>query len=153
MEREEKPPMLSTHRFAVLVGATAFGVAASLLAACTSGRPRSDQLIAHADVSGLIGNTVVEYDRQNPAFVVKVQLYADGTYRTWVSVGFKPITTTGTWREQGGKLCYTQSSKPIPGTPTYFCAHGMDGKNVGDTWIERWPDGRMFKAQVLAGSS
>src|ERR1700733_13412804 len=137
--------MLSVHRFSVLVGATALGVAASLLAACASVPQRSDQLIAHVDVSGLIGNTIVEYDRRNPEFVVKGQLYADGTYKTWVSGGFKTITTTGTWNEQDGKLCYTQSSKPIPGTPTYFCAHDMDGKKVGDTWIERWPDGRMFK--------
>jgi hypothetical protein len=129
--------MLSTHRFSVLVGATALGVAS----------------VALADVSGLFGNTVVEYDRQNPQFVVKVQLYADGTYQSSASVGFKTITTTGTWKEQDGKLCYTQTSTPTPGTPTYFCAKGGDGMKVGDTWIERWPDGRMFKARVVAGSN
>ena len=145
--------MLSTRRFSVRFGATALGIAATLLAACAPVPRRSDQLIAHADVSGLIGNTVVEYDRQNPEFVVKVQLYADGTYQTRVSGGFKTIMTTGTWKEQDGKLCYTQTSKPIPGNPTHSCAHDMDGKKVGDTWVEQWPNGRMFKAQVVAGSN
>lgn len=129
--------MMKTLRISVLSGAAALGVAS----------------VALADVSGLFGNTLVEYDRQNPEIVVKVQLYADGTYQTWVSAGFKPITTTGTWKEQDGKLCYTQTSKPIPGRPTYFCAKGMVGRKVGDTWIERgWDDGRWYKGPVVAGS-
>ena len=109
--------------------------------------------VALADVSGLFGNTSVLYDRQNPEFVVKVQLYADGTYQSSVTVGFNTITTTGTWKEQDGKLCYTTTSKPIAGFPTYHCAKGMDGLKVGDTWIERWPDGRMFKGRVVAGTN
>jgi len=104
-------------------------------------------------VSGLIGNTVVEYDRHNPEVMVKVQLHADGTYQTWVSGGFKTITTTGTWNEQHGKLCYTLTSRPIPGYPTHSCAHDMDRKKVGDTWIERWEDGREYKGRVVAGSN
>ncbi|HEY6456952.1 MAG TPA: hypothetical protein VIY90_16890 [Steroidobacteraceae bacterium] len=103
-------------------------VAASLLTACAALPQHSDQSIAHADVSGLIGNTVVEYDRQSPQFVVKVQLYADGTYQSSASGGFKTTMTTGTWKEQ-------------------------DGMKVGDTWIEQWPDGRMFKGRVVAGSN
>jgi len=127
------------------------GIAALLLAACESVPQHADQLTAHAEMSGLFGNTIIQYDRQNPEFVVRGQLFADGTYQTWASGGFKTITTMGTWKEQDGKLCYTQSSKPIPGTPTYFCAKGMDGRKVGDTWIERWPDGRTFKGRVVAG--
>jgi hypothetical protein len=129
--------MLNTLRISLLSGAAAFGVAS----------------VALADVSGLFGNTAVLYDRQNPEFVVKVQLHADGTYQTWASAGFKAITTTGTWKEQDDKVCYTQTSKPIPGTPTYFCAKGGGGRKVGDTWLERWDDGRMFKGRVVAGSN
>jgi hypothetical protein len=129
--------MLNPLRISLLSGAAALGVVS----------------VALADVSGLFGNTSVLYDRQNPEFVVKVQLHADGTYQTWVSAGFKPITTMGTWMERDGKLCYIQTSKPIPGTPTYFCAKGMGGRKVGDTWLERWDDGRMFKGRVVAGSN
>jgi hypothetical protein len=128
--------MLNTLRVSLLSGAAALGVVS----------------VALADMSGLFGNTVVEYDRQNPEIVVKVQIHPDGTYQTWVSAGFRPITTTGTWAERDGKLCYTQTSKPIPGRPSYFCAKGMDGKKVGDTWIERgWDDGRWYKGRVVAG--
>ena len=145
--------MLSTHHFSVLAGTTALGVAASLLAACASVPQRSARLIAQEDVPGLIGNTIVEYDRQNPEFVVKVQLHADGTYRSSAGSGFKPVTTAGSWQEEDGKLCYTQTSTPIPGNPSHSCAPDMDGKKVGDTWIERWPNGRTFKAEVIAGSN
>jgi hypothetical protein len=136
MDREEETTMLSTLRLSVLGGAAALGVVS----------------VAVADMSGLVGNTLVEYDRQNPEIVIKVQLYADGSYQSWVSAGFKPITTQGTWKEQDGKLCYTQTSKPIPGRPTYFCAKGMDGKKVGDTWLRRDDDyGRWYKGRVVAG--
>ncbi len=130
--------MLNTFRTSLLTGAAALAMVSA----------------AVADVSGLIGNTVVEYDRQKPEIVVKTQLYADGTYQSWVSWPGGDTTTKGTWKEQDGKLCYTQTSKPIPGRPTYFCAKGMDGKKVGDTWIERgWDDGRWYKSRVVAGSN
>ncbi len=109
--------------------------------------------VAAADVSGLLGNTIVAYDRRNPEIVIKTQLHADGTYQTWVSGGLgKPITTRGTWQELDGKLCYTQTSKPIPGRPTHFCAKGMGGRKVGDTWILLWDDGTMYKGRVVAGT-
>ena len=129
--------MLDTLRICLLSGAATLGVAS----------------VALADVSGLFGNTIVEYDRQNPEFVVKGQLYSDGTYQTWTSGGFRTITTTGTWKEQDGKLCYTQTSPPIPGRPIHFCIHDMDGKKVGDTWIDRWEDGGTYKSRVVAGSN
>jgi hypothetical protein len=129
--------MLKKFRSALLSGAAALGVAS----------------VAMADMSGLVGNTLVEYDRQNPELVIKVQLHADGSYQSWVSAGFKALMMTGTWKEQDGKLCYTQTSNPIPGRPTYFCAKGMDGKKVGDTWLRRDDDyGRWYKGRVVAGS-
>jgi hypothetical protein len=27
----------------------------------------------------------------------------------------------------------------------------MDGRKVGDTWLERWDDGRWYKGRVVAG--
>jgi hypothetical protein len=108
--------------------------------------------VALADVSGLVGNTLVEYDRQNHEIVIKTQLHADGSYQSWISAGPATITTNGTWKELDGKLCYTQTSKPIPGRPTYFCAKGMDGRKVGDTWLRRDDDyGRWYKGRVVAG--
>ncbi len=129
--------MLNKLRISLLSGVAAFGVASAAL----------------AEVSGLFGNTVVAYNRRNPEIVVKTQIYADGTYQTWVSAGFNTSTTAGTWKEQDGKLCYTQTSKPIPGGPSYFCAKGMDGKKVGDTWIDRREDGASYKSRVFAGSN
>lgn len=128
--------MLNAIRLCILGGAGALGLVA----------------VAVADVSGLIGNTLVLHDRQNPEIVIKTQLNADGSYDASVSDGLNTTVTTGTWKEQDGKLCYTQTSKPIPGRPTYFCAKGMDNRKVGDTWLERWNDGRMYKGQVIAGS-
>jgi hypothetical protein len=110
--------------------------------------------VALADMSGLVGNTLVEYDRQNHEIVIKVQLHADGSYQSWVGDGLTTVTTTGTWKEQDGKLCYTQTSKPIRGRPTYFCAKGMNGKKVGDTWLRRDDDyGRMYTGTVVAGTN
>jgi hypothetical protein len=106
--------------------------------------------VAVADVSGLIGNTILHSDRQHPESVVKIQLNADGSFQALMNGG---ITAMGTWAEQDGKLCYTIVSKQPPGRPKHFCARGMDGKKVGDTWIERWDDGRWYKSQVVAGSN
>jgi hypothetical protein len=97
-----------------------------------------------SDVSGLIGNTVVMVGN---GIDIRVKLHADGTYDQDDVNGFP---TKGTWKEENGELCYTPT-KPLPGNPTYFCAKHMDGKQVGDRWAERWPDGRTFRGQVVAG--
>lgn len=129
--------MSKTLRISCLCGAAALGVASA----------------AVADVSGLVGNTVIAYERQHREITIKVQLHADGTYQTWISGGLgKPATTQGTWNERDGRLCYTQTSLPVPGRPTHFCAHDMNGKKVGDAWLERWDDGMWYKARVVAGS-
>jgi hypothetical protein len=104
--------------------------------------------LAVADISGLIGNTKLHYDRQHPEIVVKIQLNADGSFQALVD---RNTTAAGTWREQDGKLCYTITSKQPAGRPNHVCARGMDGKKVGDTWIERWDDGRWYKGRVVAG--
>jgi hypothetical protein len=138
LQRGEETPVLNTLRISLLGGVAALGVAS----------------VAVADMSGLFGNTIVAFDRRNPEIVVKTQLNADGTYQAWVSGNLgKPVTTQGTWNEQDGKLCYTQTSPPIPGRPIHFCIHDMDGKKVGDTWIDRWEDGGTYKSRVVAGSN
>jgi hypothetical protein len=84
---------------------------------------------AHADMSGLVGNTIQITGANN--LNVKIQLHADGTYQTTSPQG----VVKGTWKADGDKLCYTQTDPAPPaGRPNPFCAQGMDGKKVGDTW-------------------
>ncbi len=99
---------MNTFRIALLIGAGALGIVS----------------VGVADVSGLIGNTILHYDRQHPEFVVKIQLNADGSFQALVD---RNTTATGTWEEQGNKLCYTITSKQPPGRPNHFCARG-DGR-------------------------
>ena len=101
---------------------------------------------AHADMSGLVGNTI-QLSGGN-GFSVKVQLHADGTYQTTTAQG----VVKGTWKDDGGKLCYTQTDPAPPaGRPNPFCAEGMDGKKVGDTWTIPGQNGASMKGSVAAG--
>jgi hypothetical protein len=124
--------MANRFRIALLSGAAALAVAG----------------VAIADVSGLVGNTILRYERQHPELVVKLQLNADGSFQALIDT---KITATGAWEERDGKLCFSITSKQPPGRPSHFCAHGMDGKKVGDSWLERWDDGHWYKARVVAG--
>jgi hypothetical protein len=89
--------ILNEGRFSILVGA-ALGFACA----------------AYADVSGLIGNTCILFGNVGSVFSeVRVKLHADGTYEQQTRPGG---TTRGIWKEENGKLCYTQSDpKPRPG--------------------------------------
>jgi hypothetical protein len=101
---------------------------------------------AHADMSGMVGNTVVLAGGDN---TIKVQLHADGTYQTSLSNG---TTVKGTWADNGGQLCYTQTDPAPPaGRPNPFCVPGMDGKKVGDTWSQPGPGGATMNGSVVAG--
>jgi hypothetical protein len=100
---------------------------------------------AYADVSGLVGNTVLLTTGNGGQ--IKVQLHSDGTYQTTTPQG----TVKGTWKFDNGQLCYTQTDPaPAAGRPNPFCAQGMDGKKVGDTWSQQGPGGDM-KGSVVAG--
>jgi hypothetical protein len=101
---------------------------------------------AHADMSGLVGNTV-NLSGAN-GFSVKVQLHPDGTYQTTTAQG----TVKGTWKADGAQLCYTQTDPaPAAGRPNPFCVQGMDGRKVGDTWTQPGPGGATMNGTVTAG--
>lgn len=100
---------------------------------------------AYADVSGLVGNTVLLTTPNGGQ--IKVQLHSDGTYVTTTPQG----SVKGAWKFDAGQLCYTQTDPAPPaGRPNPFCAPGMDGKKVGDTWSQQGPGGEM-KGSVVAG--
>ena len=101
---------------------------------------------AHADMSGMVGNTIVLNGANN--LVIKVQLHADGTYQTAVGAG---PAVKGTWKDKAGQLCYTQTDPAPPaGQPAEFCAPGMNGRKVGDTWTQQGPGGQL-NGSVVAG--
>lgn len=101
--------------------------------------------VAYADVSGLVGNTVVL--SMGNGGEIKVQLHSDGSYQTTTPQG----VVKGTWKFDNGQLCYTQTDPAPPaGRPNPFCAPGMDGKKVGDTWTQQGQGGEM-KGSVVAG--
>lgn len=122
--------MLKTVRVGVLAGAVALVLAGG----------------AHADMSGMVGNTIQLTGGNGQ--VIKVQLHADGTYQTVVGGG---PTIKGTWKDKDGQLCYTQTDPaPQAGAPAEFCAPGMNGRKVGDTWTQQGPGGQM-NGTVVAG--
>jgi hypothetical protein len=101
---------------------------------------------AWADMSGLVGNTIHMTGPNN--MDIKVQIKADGTYQTVSAQG----TVKGTWKADGDKLCYTQTDPAPPAArPNPFCAQGMDGKKVGDTWTVPGPNNTTMNGSVVAG--
>ena len=102
---------------------------------------------ASADMTGMVGNTVVLAMPDNST--IKVQLHADGTYQTVVANG---PAVKGTWAAVNGQLCYTQTDPaPAAGRPNPFCVQGMDGRKVGDTWTQPGPGGATMNGSVVAG--
>ncbi len=102
--------------------------------------------VAHADMSGMVGNTIVLTGANNMS--IKVQLHADGSYQT--AIGGGP-TVKGTWKDNNGQLCYHQTDPaPAAGQQADFCAPGMNGRKVGDTWTQQGPGGQM-NGTVVAG--
>ena len=101
---------------------------------------------AQADMAGMVGNTIVLSGANN--LMIKVQLHADGTYQTLVGGG---PTVKGVWKDKDGQLCYTQTDPaPAAGQPAEFCAPGMNGHKVGDTWTQQGPGGTL-NGSVVAG--
>jgi hypothetical protein len=101
---------------------------------------------AHADMSGMVGNTILLNGANNT--VIKVQLHSDGTYQTVIGGG---PTIKGTWKDNNGQLCYHQTDPAPPaGQSGDFCAPGMNSRKVGDTWTQQGPGGQMT-GSVVAG--
>jgi hypothetical protein len=102
---------------------------------------------AHADVQGLVGNTVV--GATTDGVTRRIQLHADGTYRITVSDGSHSI---GTWSTQGDKLCYTRiEPKPGPKDVNPLCVEGFDGHKLGDAWTTTGHHGLATKRTVVQG--
>ena len=98
---------------------------------------------ALADMSGMVGNTI---QITTPNGVVKIMLHSDGTYQTSLPDG---SGSKGTWSEQDGALCYTQTDPAPPADrPNPFCAPGMSGKKVGDSWTQQGPGGSVTGSVV-----
>ncbi len=102
---------------------------------------------ARADMSGLVGNTVVGV---TPDKVTRrIQLHADGSYRITLSDG---SVSTGTWSEDAGKLCYNRIDPPAPaGSPDPLCVQGFDGHKAGEAWSAPWRNGGTMSLTVVPG--
>lgn len=102
---------------------------------------------AHADVAGLVGNTVV--GSTTDGLTRRIQLHADGSYRIMVSDG---SFSTGTWSTQGDKLCYMRiAPKPGPKDVNPLCVEGLDGHKLGDAWTTTGHRGLSMKMTVVQG--
>ena len=102
---------------------------------------------ARADVSGLIGNTVV--GTTTDGLTRRIQLRADGAYRITVSDGSE---SSGTWSTQGAQLCYFAiAPKPAQGAANPLCVEGLDGHKLGDAWAATGHHGLPMKMTVVRG--
>ena len=119
-------------RLGLLAGAATLGLAGPAL----------------ADMSGLVGNTVVG-TTPGDGLTRRIQLHADGTYRIAVSDG---SASTGTWSVQGARLCYLAvDPKPAAGAPNPLCVEGLDGHKPGDAWTTTGHHGLEMKMTVIRG--
>jgi len=114
-----------------IVGIGAFALAIGALAAGP----------ASADMSGLVGNTIVA--NYSDGSVTKVRPAADGTFTIERSGG----SFHGTWKDDGQQVCYQESDPSIkavcsPSTP----------RKVGDSWSVTDPNGVTVTVKIVAGS-
>ena len=102
---------------------------------------------AMADVSGLVGNTVVgTFPDGN---TVKVHMKADGTFDQ--TMGGQ--AASGTYAIDPAKgVCMTQTTPAPPADAQPMCVPSLDGKKVGDSWDLPGPkEGTTVKVTVVAG--
>ena len=93
----------------------------------------------------------VSLDTPDPAVVAPVGgiRHADGSYRITVSDG---STSTGTWKAEGTKLCYTRiDPAPAAGDPNPLCVEGLDGHKAGDRWMATGHHGLPMTMSVVSG--
>jgi hypothetical protein len=102
---------------------------------------------AGADMSGLVGNTVI--GSTPDGLTRRIQLHADGTYRITVSDG---SMSTGTWSAKASKLCYLRiDPKPGPNDSNPLCVDGFDNHKLGDAWTTTGHHGLLMKMTVVRG--
>ena len=114
-----------------MIGAGALALALGALAAGP----------ASADMSGLVGNTIVA--NYSDGSVTKVHPAADGTFTIQRPGG----TFHGTWKDDGQQVCYQESDPSVkavcsPSTP----------RKVGDSWSVTDPNGVTVTVTIAAGS-
>jgi len=114
-----------------IVGIGAFALAIGALAAGP----------ASADMSGLVGNTIVA--NYSDGSVTKVHPTADGTFTIERAGG----TFHGTWKDDGQQVCYQESDPSVkavcsPSTP----------RKVGDSWSVTDPNGVTVTVTIAAGN-
>jgi hypothetical protein len=103
--------------------------------------------VAHADMSGLVGNTVI--GSTPDGLTRRVQLRADGSYLITVSDG---SSSKGTWKADEARLCYTRiDPPPAAGGQNPLCVEGFDGHKVGDKWTATGHNNLPMTMTVIAG--
>ncbi len=98
------------------------------------------------DMSGYFGNTVLcKYANGD---VTKIYTRADGTFA--VSPTGHP-QATGTWKDDGKNVCYTQTA-PTPGPNEKMVCNSSQPRKIGDTWTVTDPMGGTCTATLTQGN-
>lgn len=103
---------------------------------------------AMADVSGLVGNTVVGTFPDGKT--MKVHVKADGSFSNVMPDG---SAVSGTYTDDAKGVCFTQTTPPPEaGMAGPNCVATLSGKKVGDAWEVPGPaSGTVVKVTVVPG--
>ena len=110
--------------------------AAATMIAVMAGPP------AVAAPSGLYGNTLKITGPDGG--VTKIYVNADATYSRVDSAG---NTTSGTWAEANGQMCFTQQT-PTQGSA--LCGP-LITQSMGNNWTGTRPDGSVSQLTIISG--
>lgn len=103
---------------------------------------------ALADVSGLVGNTIVGTFPDGKT--IKVHLKADGAFDNVMPDG---SAAAGTYTDDAKGVCFVQTTPPPPAEMAGpNCQATLSGKKVGDAWEVPGPaSGTVVKVTVVNG--
>ncbi len=97
------------------------------------------------DMSGYFGNTVMcKYTNGD---ITRVYVDKDGTF-TVVPTGHPQ--SSGTWKDDGANVCYTQTN-PAPSADMKQVCNSSQARAVGDSWTVSDPFGGQCTATLTAG--
>jgi len=97
------------------------------------------------DMSGYFGNTVMcKYSNGD---VTRIYAQQDGTF-TVVPTGHPQ--SSGTWKDDGANVCYTQTN-PAPTADMKQVCNSSQPRHVGDSWSVTDPFGGQCTATLAAG--
>lgn len=97
------------------------------------------------DLSGYFGNTIVcKYANGD---MTHISVRADGTF-TVVPTGHPQ--SSGTWKDDGATVCYTQTT-PAPSADMKPVCNSSQPRKVGDSWSVTDPFGGQCTATLVAG--